>query len=68
MNTFAENTDLVMCLANHYPEKYGKLQDIIFMLVFLYDKKWYIDIFNKLITKRAQHYRKRVFKNYDSRF
>lgn len=31
-------------------------------------KKWYIDIFNKLITKRAQHYRKRVFKNYDSRF
>lgn len=36
--------------------------------VFLYSKKWYIKIFKKLIKKRAKYYKKKLYRNYDSRF
>lgn len=36
--------------------------------LFLFQQKSYIDFFNKLITKRADKYRRKVFKAYDSRF
>lgn len=35
---------------------------------FLFHKKFYIEFFNNLIRKRAEHYRKKVVRTYDSRF
>ena len=34
----------------------------------LFQQKWFIDCFNKLIIKRANYYRKKVYKQNDTRF
>lgn len=36
--------------------------------LFLYQQKWYINLFNNLINKRAIHYRKKVYKRHEGRF
>lgn len=36
--------------------------------LFLYQQKWYINLFNNLINKRAIHYRKKVYKSHEGRF
>lgn len=36
--------------------------------LFLYNQKWFIDKFNKFIYKRANTYRRKIFKSYESRF